>query len=264
VHGNAQNPHTYIYQESDTDSLEILEVLKIEENNTEAKPEVKAVEPVVQASGSKGGIGGIIKTLVLVIIVAGITAGLVYQSAKVSVQGELEEKEQALAHAESVIKEKDSTISTLESRVSDVTVSSIEAGGSQLICSTCHGIDQTKSFHSVVNIKLLSESKGNTPRICTTCHGSSPHNVHKKKLDNGEMDCQSCHVSAEGDFVVPQVPEGKLLVCEACHAFSGKPEDVGNYVSIHVVEGNRECDICHMGNPIKIHQKATEKLGTIE
>jgi hypothetical protein len=58
--------------------------------------------------------------------------------------------------------------------------------------------------------------------------------------------------------------EGKLLVCEACHAFSGEPEDVGNYVSIHVVEGNRECDICHMGDPIKIHKRATEQLGVIQ
>jgi hypothetical protein len=199
-----------------------------------------------------------------VIIVAGITAGVVYQGAGVTYQAELKEKDQALTRAEGTINELEGTIKTLEASVTDVTTPATTGARGTLVCSTCHGTDQTKSFHSVENIKILSENKGHTPRICTTCHGSSPHNVHNKKLSSGEMDCNTCHVSPEGDYVVPQVPEGKLLVCEACHAFSGKPEDVGNYVSIHIVEGNRECDICHMGDPIKIHKRATEKLGASE
>ncbi len=77
------------------------------------------------------------------------------------------------------------------------------------------------------------------------------------------MQCETCHVTSEGDFRVPQVPEGKLLVCEECHAFSGKPEDVGNYISIHIIEAGKECSICHMGDPIKVHKKATEKLGLV-
>ena len=198
------------------------------------------------------------------VIVAGITAGVVYQGAGIQGKQELEGKEHEISVKDAEITDLKKTIADFEGRVPTDGDCPVVGGDSGLVCSTCHGIDQTKSFHDVVNIKLLSESKGQTPRICTTCHGSSPHNVHKKKLDNGQMDCNSCHVSAEGDYVVPQVPEGKLLVCEACHAFSGKPEDVGNYVSIHIVEGNRECDICHMGDPIKIHKRATEKLGVTQ
>jgi hypothetical protein len=197
-----------------------------------------------------------------VVIVAGITAGVVYQGTGIQFQGELEEKEQEISHQAAIIKEHEDTIKEIGDVPVDGDCPVVDGDG--LLCSTCHGIDQTKGFHSVENIKLLSEDKGQTPRICTTCHGSSPHNVHNKKLSSGEMDCNTCHVSAEGDYVVPQVPEGKLLVCEACHAFSGKPEDIGNYVSIHIVEGNRECDICHMGDPIKIHKRATEKLGVTQ
>jgi hypothetical protein len=193
-----------------------------------------------------------------VIIVAGISAAVAYQAGGVALQGTLEEKDQEISHRDSTITGLEKTIADLESR-SDEPVT--PPGSSTLICSTCHDTDQTKSFHSVKDIKLLSEAKGQTPRICTTCHGSQPHNVHSKKLASGEMDCNTCHVSPEGDYVVPQVPEGKTLVCEACHAFSGKPEDVGNYVAIHIIEGNRECDICHMGDAVKIHKRATEKLG---
>lgn len=197
------------------------------------------------------------------IIVAGISAVAAYQAGGIALQGTLETKEQEISHKAIEITELQKTISELEtSDTGDCPASG--GGGGELICSTCHGLEQTKGFHSVGDIKLLSESKGQTPRICTTCHGSQPHNVHKKKTDSGEMSCEDCHVNDEGDFVTPKVPEGKLLVCELCHAFSGKPEDVGNYVSIHVVEGNRECSICHMGDAIKIHKRATEKLGVVE
>ena len=179
-------------------------------------------------------------------------------------QGALETKEQEISHAKSTITEQQSTIKTLEASVENIALPTGGQASGTLLCSTCHDTDQTKGFHSVGDIKLISEAKGQTPRICTTCHGSQPHNVHSKKLSSGEMDCNTCHVSSEGDYVVPKVPEGKTLVCEACHAFSGKDEDVGNYVAIHIVEGNRECDICHMGDAVKIHKRATEKLGTVQ
>lgn len=127
------------------------------------------------------------------------------------------------------------------------------------LTSKCHDLDQTKSFHLMENIKMLEESRGENPRICTTCHGSLQHEVHQNKLSNGEIVCDTCHVSAKGDYMVAIVPEGKLLVCEACHAFSGKPEDVGNYISIHILEGNRECDICHGGDPHKLSRLGPEE-----
>ncbi len=192
------------------------------------------------------------------IIVAGITAVAAYQAGGMLAQGALTEKDSALAAAQSTIESQTETIAGLEE---------CPAGGGVVIpvsgtleCSTCHDTDQTKGFHSVGQVKLLSESKGQTPRICTTCHGSSPHNVHGKKLSNEEMTCNTCHVSPEGDYIVPQVPEGHTLVCELCHV----PDDMGNYVSIHIVKANRDCSICHMGDAVKIHKRATEKLGTVE
>ena len=192
------------------------------------------------------------------IIVAGITAVAAYQGATMQVQGSLADKDSALAVAED-------TIAGLESTVAGLEDCPAGAGGAAVVpvgtleCSTCHDTDQTKGFHSVGDIKLISEAKGQTPRICTTCHGSSPHNVHQKKVDSGEMECGTCHVSAEGDFEVPQVPEGHTLVCELCHV----PDDMGNYVSIHIVEANRDCSICHMCDAVKIHKRDNEALRVV-
>ena len=240
-----------------------MEVFKIEGNNAEAKPDAEAEQLGVKEPARKGGIGGVIKALVLAIIVAGITAGVVYQWSGQNYVSQIKEKDGEITQKKVEIKDLKNTVRSLEAASAAGTAPAADTGG-ELICLTCHGIDHTKGFHDVGTIKLLGEKKGQTPRICTTCHGSSPHNVHKKKTDSGEMSCEDCHVNPEGDFITPQVPEGKTLVCEACHAFSQKPEDVGNYVSIHIVEGNRDCDICHMGDPIKIHKMATEKLGVIE
>ncbi len=227
----------------------MLEVIKIEEKGTE--PE-KGIEP---KSGG-GGAGGILKVLVLLVAVAGITAVVVYIGIGLGYNAMLNSKEETIVTLQDQIYELE-----LEGPVS--TPCPGAAAEAEIACSTCHDLDQTKGFHDTNTIKLMGEAKGTTPRICTICHGTSPHNVHQKKLSTGEMECNSCHVSPEGDYIVPTVPEGKTLVCEMCHVRGKQPEDMGNYISIHIVEANRDCNICHMGDPVKVHKKATEKLGVI-
>lgn len=221
----------------------MLEVIKIEETGTEPK------------SGD-GGSGGILKVLVLLVAVAGITAVVVYIGIGLGYNAMLNSKEETIVTLQDKIYELE-----LESPVSTPCPGAAEA---EIVCSICHDLDQTKGFHDTNSIKLMGEAQGTTPRICTICHGSKPHDVHKKKTDSGEMSCEDCHVPEEGgDFETPQVPEGKTLVCEACHVGDKEPEDVGNYISIHIVEANRNCNICHMGDPVKVHKKATEELGVI-
>lgn len=207
-------------------------------------------------NGKSEGKSGSKKSLVLVTIVAIIlTAGIVYQATAMKYLDELKDKDAALAT-------KDSKIAELQAQLGKRPTPTTATG--VVDCTACHALDKTKAFHFVENIKRLDEVRNETPRICTTCHGANPHDVHKRKLDAQSMKCETCHVTATGDFVVPQAPEGKLLVCEACHAFSGKPDDVGNYVSIHIEEAGKGCTICHMGDAIKIHSKATENLGFVE
>lgn len=222
-----------------------MEVIKIEEKTEE--PEKKEPE-------SKSSVMGGIKILVVLLVVAILTGGIVYLVAESKYKALLEEKDVAIALAKAEAKE-----TPPQKAAPAVTVST----GTELVCEACHGVEQTKGFHTVNTVKLLDEAEGKTPRLCTICHGSSPHNVHQRKLSDGEMLCGDCHLSPEGDYVVPQALEGMLLVCEKCHPFGGQPEDAGNYISIHITEGNKECNICHMGDPIKVHKKATENLGIV-
>ena len=198
------------------------------------------------------------KTIIVTVLVVIVTAIFVYQIAGAKYSSDLKDKE-------AIIKSKESEIADLYSKLSSKPVSAEDTvtKPAEMVCTQCHDLEQTKGFHFVENIKKLGESKGKTPIICTTCHGESPHSIHEKKLTNKEMTCETCHVTENGTFEVPKVPEGKLLVCEKCHAFSGKPEDVGNYVSIHIEEGGKKCTICHMGNAVKIHEEATAKLGYV-
>lgn len=218
------------------------------------KIEGKTEEPEKKEPESKSSMMGGIKILAVLLVVAILTGGIVYLVAESKYKALLEEKDVAIALAKAEAKE-----TPPQKAAPAVTVST----GTELACEACHGVEQTKGFHTVNTVKLLDEAEGKTPRLCTICHGSSPHNVHQRKLSDGEMLCGDCHLSPEGDYVVPQALEGMLLVCEKCHPFGGQPEDAGNYISIHITEGNKECNICHMGDPIKVHKKATENLGIV-
>lgn len=215
--------------------------------------EVIKIEEITQEP--KGNTTGSIKILIIVLASVILTAGIVYQATGSKYEALLEEKDATIILAQSETPEPQGTTPTVVDKTVTVT---------ELVCETCHDTDQTKGFHSVSTIVLLSDAAGQNPRVCTTCHGDGPHTVHQKKLSTGAMECGTCHVSPEGDYIVPQVPEGGLLVCESenCHV-SGPLEDSGNYVSIHIIEANRECKICHMGDPVKVHKKATEKLGIV-
>lgn len=195
-----------------------------------------------------------------------IAAGVGYQVNESKYKTLLTDKDAAIALKDSKIAElqKAKPVTAVEGKKTAAAATTVTSAGTKIVCTLCHDLKQTKGFHYVENIKLLDEGEGKTPRICTTCHGSVPHNIHQKKLAAGEMKCETCHVSPEGDFKIPQVPKGKLLVCEGCHAFSGKPEDVGNYIAIHIEEGSKTCGTCHMGNPVRIHKDATEKLGLVD
>lgn len=219
------------------------------------KIEGKTEEPEKKEPESKSSMMGGIKILAVLLVVAILTGGIVYLVAESKYKALLEEKDVAIALAKAEAKE-----TPPQKAAPAVTVST---GTELLVCEACHGVEQTKGFHTVNTVKLLDEAEGKTPRLCTICHGSSPHNVHQRKLSDGEMLCGDCHLSPEGDYVVPQALEGMLLVCEKCHPFGGQPEDAGNYISIHITEGNKECNICHMGDPIKVHKKATENLGIV-
>jgi len=192
------------------------------------------------------------RVVIITVLAVIVTAVFVYQITGAKYSSALKDKD-------AIILSKDSEVSKLYTRLSSVEEGTAASKPSEIVCTQCHGLEQTKGFHFVENIKKLDESEGKTPKICTTCHGVSPHSIHERKLESKEMRCETCHVE-NGKFIVPQAPEGKLLVCEKCHAFSGKPEDVGNYVAIHIEEGGKKCSTCHMGDAIKIHEEATAKL----
>jgi|GEM_PF-3368413 len=121
-------------------------------------------------------------------------------------------------------------------------------------CLGCHDKEQTASFHYPDQIKTLEEEKGLAVRICTTCHGEPVMPVHFKLIQDKKVKCETCHIRGGGGFEIPQKKEGDLLVCQRCHAR-------GNYVTIHI-DGEilkdaeidsqwitsrvgRECTLCH-------------------
>lgn len=155
------------------------------------------------------------------------------------------------------------------------------------LCLSCHDKAQTKGFHIPAKIMKVDENKGLRRRICVDCHGTRgasateqmsdtdkirlqndssyrldsniPHAIHRKKVELGAMNCETCHGGKEGEIVIPlpDTSAGQILVCEKCHV----PKDNGNYIAIHVEYGSKTCNTCHTGNLVDIHKKATSKLG---
>lgn len=139
------------------------------------------------------------------------------------------------------------------------------------LCISCHGngdIAFVKSFHYPAKIMKIDEEKGIKPRICITCHGQKVHEVHRIKLEKGDIICDTCH-KIKGEIIKPEAKEGMLLVCELCHA-------KGNYIEIHIggnilkyapidekwkksYELNNTCKICHFGKLSFIHKNVLER-----
>ncbi|MEE8168377.1 MAG: hypothetical protein V3T58_05850, partial [Candidatus Hydrothermarchaeales archaeon] len=86
-----------------------------------------------------------------------------------------------------------------------------------------------------------------------------PHSVHQGKIDAGAMKCDTCHVVG-GEFIMPaaDVGKGQVLVCQNC-----KFHLDGNYILVHIELAGKKCTVCHTGDVVDIHKRATSKLGQL-
>lgn len=166
----------------------------------------------------------------------------------------------------------------------------------ELGCYLCHDVDQTKSFHVPEKIIKIEDRENIRRRLCPDCHGLEgadpnrqmtdprdiqfdanvgvsglfymskgiPHAIHKRILVSGEMECVACHLSDPEDYntfkmTIPKADteDRQILLCQNCKFH---PER-GNYITIHVEIAGKRCNICHTGNLLEVHKRATEKLG---
>ncbi|MEE9594669.1 MAG: hypothetical protein V3V92_04650 [Candidatus Hydrothermarchaeales archaeon] len=163
----------------------------------------------------------------------------------------------------------------------------------ELVCELCHDVEVTKSFHAPEKIIKIEAREGLRRRLCPDCHGLEgadpdrqmtdpgeirfdpnvsvnglfrlsidvPHYVHKEKLVSGELECGVCHFKDYSAFkvMIPEVDvsDGQILFCQNCKLH---PER-GNYIAIHVEVAGRACTICHTGDLLEIHRRATMELG---
>ncbi|MEE9594637.1 MAG: hypothetical protein V3V92_04480 [Candidatus Hydrothermarchaeales archaeon] len=164
-------------------------------------------------------------------------------------------------------------------------------------CYFCHDEQQTTEFHVPEKIMKIDEARDYRRRICVDCHGPEgadpteqmtdlkeihydpepgvngifevsvkvPHWIHKAKLLKRDMECMDCHIedmeSFDITFPKADVEDGQVLFCQNCKAESDPHPKRGNYIAIHVEKGGKKCTICHVGDVLDIHKRATEKLG---
>ncbi len=115
------------------------------------------------------------------------------------------------------------------------------------VCEECH--KNVGDFHYIPILSKIQEMKGLPKRDCTTCHGKveQVHDIHKRKLEAGEIKCDTCH-RIGGKLVIPKKLPNQTYVCERCHGN-------GNYIVIH----KSRCERCHPTNIKAIHSKAVEE-----
>ncbi|MFQ5800477.1 MAG: hypothetical protein ACE5HH_01995 [Candidatus Hydrothermarchaeales archaeon] len=230
------------------------------------------------------------KTLVVLVLVVIVAAGLSYQVGTSKYQGVLEVKEMKISQLEKSIQEAKAAV-TPAPKPSGI----VEAAtGDEVNCLACHELAQTKAFHVPQTIMKIDERAGKRRRTCVDCHGPNgppwsadeqqtplsmipfnesigpnglieissevPHGIHKKKLDSEIVECQSCHGTGT-KMVIPVADTGKghVLVCQNCKFH---PEE-GNYITIHVELAGKKCSACHTGGVIEIHQEKTKELGQV-
>ena len=108
-------------------------------------------------------------------------------------------------------------------------------------CTTCHSIHEAKSKEG----QLKGETQAET---CVQCHRKEVNKLHKSshmpvvggKMDDGKMECTSCH-NPHGSQNVKMLREGNSVAesCASCHA-----EKRGPFLFEHAV-GRENCVTCH-------------------
>ncbi len=164
----------------------------------------------------------------------------------------------------------------------------------EINCFICHELIFTKDFHVPQSIVKIADATGKRRRICVDCHGplgppwsaeeqltllsdivfnnriglngvfeipnKIPHSIHKAKMEEGVMRCQTCHGNGTDLLVpMPDLARGQVLVCQNC---KDHPEG-GNYIIIHVEMAGKGCSLCHTGGIVNIHRNRTERLGKV-
>jgi nitrate/TMAO reductase-like tetraheme cytochrome c subunit len=228
------------------------------------------------------------KNLIVLGVVLIIVAGASYQIGTARYERVLKEKKNKVSYLENSIEEAKQASISLKTSASAIVMEE------DVDCLSCHDIVQTKSFHVPQTILKLEEEAGKRRRTCVDCHGTLgppwsadkqmtplseilynssaglngvlemesrvPHHIHKQKLDQGVVECQTCH--GEGpkmNIPKPDAEKGQVLVCQNCKFH---PEG-GNYITIHLELASKKCTTCHTGGIIKVHKDKTEKLGQI-
>lgn len=193
------------------------------------------------------------KTELLIIALALITAGAVYSYVAMDYEGRIADVNTEInAKSFELINIWKAPTPTPAPQTPAPLLPQVETNAE--FCLGCHDKEQTASFHYPDTIKTLEEEKGLPVRICTTCHGEPVMPVHFKLIQDKKVKCEACHIRGGGGFEVPQKKEGDLLVCQLCHAR-------GNYITIHIdgdilkdaaidsqwikSRGGRECTLCH-------------------
>lgn len=166
------------------------------------------------------------KTEIIIIALALITAGAVYSYVALDYEGRLADVDREIDvksfelidiwNAPPLTPAPQTPAPSLPEAVADTE-----------FCLGCHDKEQTASFHYPDKIKAFEEEKGLSVRICTSCHGEPVMPVHFKILQDKAVKCEACHIRGGGGFEVPLKKEGDLLVCQLCHAR-------GNYITIHI------------------------------
>jgi len=164
-------------------------------------------------------------------------------------------------------------------------------------CFFCHDKDQTKGFHVPERIMKIDEARDYRRRLCVDCHGPEgadptkqmtnlrdihydptpgvngvievslkvPHWIHKARLLKDEMECYDCHIedldAFEVSFPKADVNDGQILFCQNCKVERDPHPERGNYIAIHVEKAGHKCTICHVGDVLDIHKRATSQLG---
>ncbi|RMF91055.1 MAG: hypothetical protein D6733_02245 [Methanobacteriota archaeon] len=227
------------------------------------------------------------RNLALLAVAVVIAAAISYQVGVSRYQGQLEAKTEKVAQLERSLRELKSP-ATPPPKVSGAAE---VVQGEDINCLICHDLDQTKSFHVPQRIMRIDERDGKRRRVCVDCHGPNgppwsadeqqtplsmayydnesgiieitsevPHGIHKRKIDSGVVQCQTCHGTGTKMVIpAPDTSKGHVLVCQNCKFH---PEN-GNYITIHVELAGKKCTTCHTGGVIAVHQEKTKTLGQV-
>jgi hypothetical protein len=232
------------------------------------------------------------------IFIAALIAAIILGSA-MGYQLSISKSAAEISHLESVLRIKEMEFAKLSSQP-DPTVS--HTPSAKIDCLLCHDLTQTKSFHIPQIIMKIDERSGLRRRICIDCHGPSaydeegnylgwsaemqmtpiemitydestgpngvfnfpnivPHTIHKRLLDRLKViGCEDCHLLAT-EIQIPKADtnKGHVLVCQSCKYH---PEE-GNFIKIHVEDGGKGCQTCHLGDVLAVHKEKTLQLGKV-